>query len=54
MITFHNDWTIFFRQPMSAALMVLAIVSLMLPAIKSGLEKLRTSRTTSGSSVQPV
>lgn len=34
MISFHNDWAIFFQRPVSGILMVLAIFSLMLPSIR--------------------
>jgi putative tricarboxylic transport membrane protein len=33
-ITFHNDWLIFFQQPISAGLMVLSLLSLCLPLIR--------------------
>lgn len=35
MITFHNDWTVFFRQPISAFLLVLAGFSLLYPSLRS-------------------
>jgi putative tricarboxylic transport membrane protein len=34
MISFHNDWGIFFQRPVSASLMALSIFSLMLPSIR--------------------
>ena len=41
MITFHNDWTIFFRQPISGTLMALALLSLAFPMLRHGLARLR-------------
>jgi putative tricarboxylic transport membrane protein len=35
MISFQNDWTIFFRRPISGVLMALTIVALVLPMVKS-------------------
>jgi putative tricarboxylic transport membrane protein len=35
MISFQNDWTIFFRRPISGVLMALTIVALILPMLKS-------------------
>ncbi len=37
MITFHNDWTVFFKQPISAVFMVLALLSLAFPLMKRAL-----------------
>jgi putative tricarboxylic transport membrane protein len=34
MITFHDDWTVFFTQPLSGTLMGLALVSLAFPIIR--------------------
>jgi len=35
MISFQNDWTIFFRRPISGVLMALTIVTLIMPMVKS-------------------
>jgi putative tricarboxylic transport membrane protein len=35
MISFQNDWTIFFRRPISGVLMALTIVALVLPLLKT-------------------
>jgi putative tricarboxylic transport membrane protein len=35
MISFQNDWTIFFRRPISGVIMALTIVALILPMLKS-------------------
>lgn len=35
MITYHNDWTVFVRSPISAVLMGLSLVSLIFPTIRS-------------------
>ncbi|MEW6665292.1 MAG: tripartite tricarboxylate transporter permease [Thermodesulfobacteriota bacterium] len=35
MISFQNDWTIFFRRPISGVLMVLTIIALVMPLFKS-------------------
>ena len=34
MITFHDDWTIFFQKPISAGLMILSLLSLIFPMIR--------------------
>jgi putative tricarboxylic transport membrane protein len=34
MITYHDDWTMFFRSPISATLMFLALLSLVFPTLK--------------------
>ena len=33
MISFSNDWTIFFRRPLSGSILVLALVTLVLPLL---------------------
>jgi thiol-disulfide isomerase/thioredoxin len=35
MISFQNDWTIFFRRPISGLLMVLTVIALIMPMLKS-------------------
>ena len=35
MISFQNDWTIFLRRPISGTLVVLAVISLLMPLIRS-------------------
>ena len=35
MITFHGDWTIFFKQPLSGSLMALALLSLAFPMMRN-------------------
>jgi putative tricarboxylic transport membrane protein len=35
MISFQNDWTIFFRRPISGVLMALTIIALIVPLFKS-------------------
>ncbi|TAL77976.1 MAG: hypothetical protein EPN75_12090 [Beijerinckiaceae bacterium] len=44
MITFHNDWTIFFQQPISASLMGAALLSLAIPAIRAGFGRIKPRR----------
>jgi putative tricarboxylic transport membrane protein len=34
MISFHNDWTVFFTRPVSGAVLALAIVALLLPVVR--------------------
>jgi putative tricarboxylic transport membrane protein len=41
MITFHDDWTVFFGSPISATLMVLALISLAFPKIRELIAKKR-------------
>jgi putative tricarboxylic transport membrane protein len=43
MITFHDDWTVFFGSPISATLMVLALISLAFPKIRELIAKKRKS-----------
>jgi putative tricarboxylic transport membrane protein len=47
MITYHNDWTIFARQPISATLFGLALISLVFPAVRALMARLRARKTTS-------
>jgi putative tricarboxylic transport membrane protein len=35
MISFQNDWTIFFRRPISGVIMALTVIALVMPMIKS-------------------
>ncbi|RXF70963.1 tripartite tricarboxylate transporter permease [Hansschlegelia zhihuaiae] len=44
MITFHDDWTIFFRQPLSGTLMGLALLSLAFPLLRDLLTRLSRSK----------
>lgn len=39
MITFHNDWTVFFTSPISGTLMGLSIVSLLYPFLRRNISK---------------
>jgi putative tricarboxylic transport membrane protein len=41
MITYHRDWTVFFTQPIAGSLMVLSIISLSYPVLKSLLARRR-------------
>lgn len=41
MITYHKDWTVFFTQPIAGGLMVLSIVSLSYPVVRSLLARRR-------------
>ncbi len=40
MITFHNDWTVFFKSPISGTLMALSIISLLYPIVKRNIGRL--------------
>jgi putative tricarboxylic transport membrane protein len=44
MITFHNDWTVFFTQPISGSLMVLSILSLFWPLFRALIAMRRAER----------
>jgi putative tricarboxylic transport membrane protein len=41
MITFHQDWTVFFTQPIAGSLMALSIISLSYPVVRSLLTRRR-------------
>jgi putative tricarboxylic transport membrane protein len=45
MITFHGDWTIFFQQPISGALMALSIASLLYPLARAAMARRRLGRS---------
>jgi putative tricarboxylic transport membrane protein len=34
MISFQNDWTIFFRRPVSGIMMIVSIIALFLPTMR--------------------
>jgi putative tricarboxylic transport membrane protein len=42
MITYHRDWTVFFTQPIAGGLMVLSIISLSYPIVRSLLARRAT------------
>lgn len=44
MITYHDDWTIFFQSPISAGLMLLSLVSLAFPLLKTAFQSWRQTR----------
>jgi putative tricarboxylic transport membrane protein len=44
MITFHDDWTVFFTQPLSGTLMGLALVSLAFPIIRDMIIRAKSPR----------
>jgi putative tricarboxylic transport membrane protein len=44
MITFHDDWTVFFTQPLSGTLMGLALLSLAFPLLRDLLTRLSRSK----------
>lgn len=44
MITFENDWTVFFRQPISGTLMALALLSLAYPGIRGAIGRAKARR----------
>jgi putative tricarboxylic transport membrane protein len=44
MITFDNDATIFFKQPISGTLMALALLSLAYPAIRGVIRRAKLKR----------
>jgi len=46
MISFQNDWTIFFRRPISGIIMVLTIIALVLPLLKKFHEIRHTKQAT--------
>ncbi|MCL4185830.1 MAG: tripartite tricarboxylate transporter permease, partial [Burkholderiaceae bacterium] len=43
MVSFDNDWTILFRRPISAPIMVLAIVGLLWPILRAAFARLRAA-----------
>jgi putative tricarboxylic transport membrane protein len=45
MITYHRDWTVFFTQPIAGSLMVLSIISLSYPVVRSLLARRREMAT---------
>jgi putative tricarboxylic transport membrane protein len=44
MVSFDNDWTIFFRRPISASVMALAILGLVYPILRAVLKRARELR----------
>lgn len=44
MVSFDNDWTILFRRPISAAVMVLALVGLLWPVVRAIRQRRRAAR----------
>lgn len=46
MVSFDNDWTIFFRRPISGGILALAAAGLAWPLVKATLKRLRASRST--------
>lgn len=50
MITFHDDWTVFFQSPISAVLMGLSLVSLVFPKLR----QLFFSKSKNGREILPV
>ncbi|MGE0313824.1 MAG: tripartite tricarboxylate transporter permease [Lautropia sp.] len=47
MVSYDNDWTIFFRRPISAVVLALAIGGLLWPLLRYGLRRLRAPAGTS-------
>jgi putative tricarboxylic transport membrane protein len=45
MVSFNNDWTVFFTRPISGAILLLAAVGLFYPIIRAALERRRDRRT---------
>jgi putative tricarboxylic transport membrane protein len=45
MVSFDNDWTIFFRRPISGSILALAAVGLAWPLVKAALKRLREARS---------
>jgi|GEM_PF-5063435 len=46
MISFQNDWTIFFRRPISGIIMALTVIALVLPLLKKFQEIRQTKKAT--------
>ncbi|MCC7041867.1 MAG: tripartite tricarboxylate transporter permease [Burkholderiales bacterium] len=44
MVSFDNDWTVLFRRPISAVIMVLALAGLFWPVVRGALRHLRATR----------
>jgi putative tricarboxylic transport membrane protein len=45
MISYQNDWTVFFTRPISGAVMVFVVLALAFPAIRHLRHKYRQGRT---------
>lgn len=44
MVSFDNDWTVLFRRPISAAVMLLALVGLFWPLVRAMRQRRRDAR----------
>ena len=44
MVSFNNDWTVFFTRPVSGVLMVMACVALVYPLLRHALQQRRLRR----------
>jgi putative tricarboxylic transport membrane protein len=45
MVSFDNDWTVFFTRPISGTIMALAILSLVFPLVRHQLRRRKLART---------
>jgi putative tricarboxylic transport membrane protein len=48
MVSFDNDWTIFFRRPISATVLALAIAGLLWPVARGALAHYRRKESARG------
>jgi putative tricarboxylic transport membrane protein len=53
MISFSNDWTVFFTRPVSGAIMVLVVLALVFPLVSEWLSRRRQSRRNLGTLPAP-
>jgi putative tricarboxylic transport membrane protein len=56
MVSFDNDWTVFFTRPISGVILAISILSLIYPIIRAARQRLRSDREQSaqGSSAKPA
>ena len=54
MITFHNDWSVLFTNPISGTLMALSILSLLYPALRNGYAQLGQRRAGGAKAREPT
>lgn len=54
MITYHDDWTIFFKTPISGGLMLVSLFSLFFPTIRKAFQARRQSRMPQAVDVVPT
>lgn len=45
MVSYDNDWTVFFTHPISACVLVLALISLVYPLVRAGARAIRHARS---------